>query len=94
MRFVQERTAKFLGNYDGWYVVAILSRPGGTGFESIDTFDDEKLFDSIASEFNDSPDQNAVGVVEQGWEWIEHPKGSGKWFTRHESGGVWSKHDD
>ena len=75
-------------------LLAILSRPGGTGFESLDTFDDEKLFDSIASEFDDTPDQNAVGVVEQGWEWIEHPKGSGKWFTRHESGGVWSKHDD
>ena len=51
-------------------LLAILSRPGGTGFESLDTFDDEKLFDSIASEFDDTPDQNAVGVVEQGWEWI------------------------
>ena len=74
-------------------LLAILSRPGGTGFENLDTFDEQNLFDSIASEFDDTPDQNAIGVLEQGWEWIEHPKGSGKWFTRPESGGVWSKHD-
>ena len=74
-------------------LLAILSRPGGTGFEALDGFDEERLFDSIASEFDDTPALNAVGVVEQGWEWLEHPKGSGTWFTRPESGGAWTKHN-
>ncbi len=74
-------------------LLAILSRPGGTGFEMLDMFDEEKSFDSIASEFDDAPALNTVGVVEQGWEWVEHPKGSGTWFSRPESGGVWTKHN-
>jgi len=75
-------------------LLAILSRPGGTGFEALDKFDEEVLFDSIASEFDNTPALDTVGVVEQGWEWVEHPKGSGTWFTRPESGGNWTKHDD
>jgi hypothetical protein len=75
-------------------LLAILSRPGGTGFELLDTIDEEKIFDSIASEFDNTPALDTVGVVEQGYEWVEHPKGSGKWFSRPESGGAWTRYDD
>tara|TARA_B100001758_G_C18217373_1_gene508382 strand:- start:377 stop:619 length:243 start_codon:yes stop_codon:yes gene_type:complete len=75
-------------------LLAILSRPGGTGFELLDTIDEEKIFDSIDSEFDNTPALDTVGVVEQGYEWVEHPKGSGKWFSRPESGGAWTRYDD
>ena len=75
-------------------LLAILSRPGGTGFKVLDMFDEEKAFDSIVAELDDTPALNAVGVVEQGWEWKEHPTGSGTWFTRPESGITWTKYDD
>tara|TARA_B100000459_G_scaffold147324_1_gene116470 strand:- start:3717 stop:4112 length:396 start_codon:yes stop_codon:yes gene_type:complete len=73
-------------------LLAILSRPGGTGFDVLDKFDEEKAFDSSFAELEDIPALNAVGVVEQGYEWVEHPKGSGTWFTRPESGGSWTKY--
>ena len=75
-------------------LLAILSRPGGTGIDLLDKFDEEKAFDEISLGFDDTPPLNSVGVVEQGYEWVEHPKGSGKWFTRPESGGSWTKYDD
>lgn len=73
-------------------LLAILSRPGGTGFDVLDKFDEQKAFDSSFAELEDIPALNAVGVVEQGYEWVEHPKGSGTWFTRPESGGSWTKY--
>ncbi|DAC20434.1 MAG TPA: hypothetical protein D7H93_05885 [Candidatus Poseidoniales archaeon] len=75
-------------------LLAILSRPGGTGIDLLDKFDEEKAFDEISLGFDDTPPLNSVGVVEQGYEWVEHPKGSGTWFTRPESGGSWTKYDD
>ena len=74
-------------------LLAILSRPGGTGFKALDAFDEDKVFDSMVSEFSDTPDFDAVGVVKQGYEWIEHPVGSDTWFTRPVSGGIWTKYN-
>jgi len=74
-------------------LLAILSRPGGTGIKALDAFDEDKVFDSMVSEFSDTPDFDAVGVVKQGYEWIEHPVGSDTWFTRPVSGGIWTKYN-
>ncbi len=74
-------------------LLAILSRPGGTGFKALDEFDEDKVFDSMVSEFSDTPDFDAVGVVKQGYEWVEHPVGSDTWFTRPVSGGIWTKYN-
>ena len=73
-------------------LLAILSRPGGTGIKALDLYDEEKAFDSIVAEFEDTPSFDAVGVVQQGYEWVEHPPGSDTWFTRPESGGAWTKY--
>ena len=74
-------------------LLAILSRPGGTGFKALDDFDEDKVFDSMVSEYSDTPDFDAVGVVKQGYEWVEHPVGSDTWFTRPVSGGAWTKYN-
>lgn len=74
-------------------LLAILSRPGGTGIDLLDKYDEEKAFDEISAGFENTPPSNSVGVVEQGYEWVEHPKGSGTWFTRPETGGPWTKYD-
>ena len=75
-------------------LLAILSRPGGTGIKALDMYDEEMAFDSMVSEFvSDKPDHDAVGVVKQGYEWVEHPEGSDTWFTRPVSGGVWTKYN-
>ena len=74
-------------------LLAILSRPGGTGIKSLDAYDEDKVFDSMVAEFNATPDFDAVGVVKQGYEWIEHPVGSDTWFTRPVSGGIWTKYN-
>ena len=47
----------------------------------------------MVSEFSDTPDFDAVGVVKQGYEWVEHPAGSNTWFTRSVSGGLWTKYN-
>ena len=49
-------------------LLAILSRPGGTGIDLLDKFDEEKAFDEISLGFDDTPPLNSVGVVEQGYE--------------------------
>lgn len=74
-------------------LLAILSRPGGTGIKALDAFDEDKVFDSMVAEFGDTPDFDAVGVVKQGYEWVEHPLGSDTWFTRPVSGGIWTKYN-
>jgi len=75
-------------------LLAILSRPGGTGIKALDMYDEEMEFDSMVSEFaSDKPDYDAVGVVKEGYEWVEHPVGSEIWFTRPASGGPWNKYN-
>ena len=75
-------------------LLAILSRPGGTGIKALDMYDEDIAFDTMISEFpSDKPDNFAVGVVKQGYEWVEHPVGSEIWFTRPESGGIWTKYN-
>ena len=75
-------------------LLAILSRPGGTGIKALDMYDEEMEFDSMVSEFaSDKPDYDAVGVVKEGYEWVEHPVGSEILFTRPASGGPWNKYN-
>ena len=75
-------------------LLAILSRPGGTGIKVLDMDEEDAMFDNMVSEFSsDKPDYHAVGVVKEGYEWVEHPVGSEIWFTRPASGGIWTKYN-
>ena len=75
-------------------LLAILSRPGGTGIKVLDMDEEDAMFDTMLSEFSsDKPDHHAVGVVKEGYEWVEHPVGSEIWFTRPASGGIWTKYN-
>lgn len=75
-------------------LLAILSRPGGTGIKVLDMDEEDAMFDTMVSEFSsDKPDHYAVGVVKEGYEWVEHPVGSEIWFTRPASGGIWTKYN-
>ena len=73
-------------------LLAILSRPGGTGIKAIDNYDEEKAFDLLVAGFDDEPTNDAVGVLKDGYEWLESPTGSETWYTRPESGGPWTKY--
>ena len=75
-------------------LLAILSRPGGTGIKAIDDYDQEKAFDLMVAEFDDEPSNDAIGVLKDGYEWLEYPASSGTWYTRPESGGPWTKYLD
>ena len=44
-------------------LLAILSRPGGTGIKLLDEYDEEKMFDDFVAGFDDKPRIDAVGVV-------------------------------
>ena len=74
-------------------LLAILSRPGGTGIKLLDEYDEEKRFDDFVDGFDDKPRVNAVGVVQEGFEWVEHPPNSNTWFTRPVVGGPWKKYN-
>ena len=73
-------------------LLAILSRPGGTGIKAIDDFDEGKVFDTFDDAFDDEPPSDARGVLKEGYEWLEYPAGSGAWYTRPETGGPWTKY--
>ena len=47
-------------------LLAILSRPGGTGIKAIDDFDEGKVFDTFDDAFNDEPPSDARGVMKEG----------------------------
>ena len=74
-------------------LLAILSRPGGTGIKLLDEYDDEKMFDDFVAGFDAKPRVDAVGVVQEGFEWVEHPPNSNTWFTRPVVGGPWKKYN-
>ena len=74
-------------------LLAILSRPGGTGIKLLDEYDEEKMFDDFVEGFDAKPRVNAVGVVQEGFEGGEHPPNSNTWFTRPVVGGPWKKYN-
>ena len=73
-------------------LLAILSRPGGTGIKLLDEYDEEKMFDDFVEGFDAKPRVNAGGVGQEGFEWGEHPPNSNTWFTRPVVGGPWKKY--
>lgn len=73
-------------------LLAILSRPGGTGIKAIDDFDESKEYDSFVAGFDDEPSSDAIGVLKDGYEWLEYPIGSETWYSRPETGGPWIKY--
>ena len=73
-------------------LLAILSRPGGTGIKAIDDFDESKEYDSFVAGFDDEPSSDAIGVLKGGYEWLESPIGSETWYSRPETGGPWIKY--
>jgi len=76
-------------------LVSILMRKGEEKPEQKE-LEDEVLFEiaqkSELLPIDDGPDPSITGDIKDGFEWIEHPTGSGIWFFKDKDTLQWKKH--
>ena len=76
-------------------LVSMLMRKGGKKPEQKE-LEDEVLFEMAQKPelllIDDGPDPSIIGDIKDGFEWIEHPTGSGIWYFKDKDTLQWKKH--
>ena len=80
-------------------LMLVIMRKGSKSSDTspISVYHDDSLFDdnSVMDIASSEPMISETGQISSdGYEWLEHPRGSGNWYWRNGTGTPWTKHEN